>query len=155
MRPARSIGLVLLALALAAGPLAAQEWSAEQQEVWNTVQAYWDLAMQRDVAASMATIHPAYTGWSYGSDFPDDYASTEKWFKYNLEKYAWVLFELKPVAITVVDDIAVVHYFYTGMYTDLKKEEDESAQGRWTDILKKEGDKWLLIADHGGSTKDD
>jgi len=32
---------------------------------------------------------------------------------------------------------------------------EKSSQGRWTDILKKEGDKWLLIGDHGGPTEDE
>jgi hypothetical protein len=25
-------------------------------------------------------------------------------------------------------------------------------QGRWTDILMKQGDKWVMIGDHGGRT---
>ncbi len=28
-------------------------------------------------------------------------------------------------------------------------------QGRWTDLLKKQGDKWVMIGDHGGPDDDD
>jgi ketosteroid isomerase-like protein len=155
MYRAKIMVLLLVALAFVASPaVVAQEWSAEQTEVWTAVQAAWDLALQDDPVAMMATLHPDYTGWSYSEDFPDDKASTDKWITYNFTKYKWVLFDLKPAAITVDGDFAIVHYFYSGVYTDLAKEEDDTTKGRWTDIYKKEGGQWLLIGDHGGRTKE-
>ena len=53
----------------------------------------------------------------------------------------------------VIDNVAIAHYFYTGVYTD-SKDEKTNTQGRWTDVLMKDGDKWVIIADHGGPTKD-
>jgi len=58
------------------------------------------------------------------------------------------------VAIKVHGDFAFAHYYYASLYQE-KKGEEEVSQGRWTDILKKEGDKWLLIGDHGGETEDE
>jgi hypothetical protein len=29
---------------------------------------------------------------------------------------------------------------------------EETSSGRWTDVLMKQGDKWVLIADRGGRT---
>lgn len=31
-------------------------------------------------------------------------------------------------------------------------DKEKGVGGRWTDVLKKQGDKWVLIADHGGAT---
>jgi ketosteroid isomerase-like protein len=58
---------------------------------------------------------------------------------------------VKPVSSVVRDDVAFVHYYYA---LHLKDEEGkiQNSQGRWLDVLVKEGGKWLLIADHGGRT---
>ena len=32
---------------------------------------------------------------------------------------------------------------------------EKPSEGRWTDILMKQGDKWVLIGDHGGKTSKD
>jgi hypothetical protein len=52
------------------------------------------------------------------------------------------------LAIKIHGNIAIVHYYFT----DVSKhgEEEEMVQGRWTDILIKQGDKWIMIGDHGG-----
>jgi len=55
---------------------------------------------------------------------------------------------LKPLDILVMGDIAVLHYYLPTRQTIDGKETEE--QGRWTDVWKKEGGKWLLIADSGG-----
>ncbi len=155
MYRAKVMVLLMVALAFLVSPaVVAQEWSAEQTEVWAAVQGIWDLSLQEDPAAMIATIHPDYMGWSYSGDYPNGKEATAKWMEYNFTKYKWVLFDLKPMAITVDGDFAIVHYFYTGIYTDLTKEEDDTTKGRWTDVYKKEGGNWLLIADHGGRTKD-
>jgi hypothetical protein len=38
---------------------------------------------------------------------------------------------------------------YTRLYKDSEGKEKREA-GRWTDILMKDGNKWVLIGDHGG-----
>jgi ketosteroid isomerase-like protein len=150
------VTLLLVAAALLVSPAAtAQEWSAEQAEVWAAVEEAWEMSTQDDPALLMAMIHPDYIGWSYSADYPDDKASTQKWMDYNFKVTKWVLFDLKPMAIIVDGDFAIAHYFYSGIYTDLAKDEDESTQGRWTDVYKKVDGQWLLLADHGGRTKKD
>jgi hypothetical protein len=47
-----------------------------------------------------------------------------------------------------------VHYYFTYAYESPDGKRG-SERGRWTDILVKHGDKWVLLADHGGSTEDD
>jgi ketosteroid isomerase-like protein len=49
-------------------------------------------------------------------------------------------------------DVAFVHYYYTTVKeTQDGKKKTES--GRWTDILLKQGTRWVMIGDHGGSDK--
>jgi ketosteroid isomerase-like protein len=141
-------------IVLSAGSLPAQEWSAEQQAVWAVVEGYWAAGAAEDLAAMMAAMDDDYLGWSNSDPIPGDKSSSEKWFKYGFEYYDWILYELKPVGISVFDDFAIVHYYYTGVYKDVDGERI-STEGRWTDILRKVGDKWLLIGDHGGRTDDD
>jgi len=154
MNCARKVSVVALAvLVLAAGSVSAQEWSAEQQEVWGQVEAYWEVYFQGDVPGFLAVFHDDYKGWQYGSPLPTGKASSEKWLTYSSESFKWVIYEIIPASIVVVDNIAIVHYFYSGVYTDAEGEKTNN-QGRWTDVLMKDGDKWLIIADHGGRTKD-
>jgi hypothetical protein len=44
-----------------------------------------------------------------------------------------------------------VHYYFTFLEKNAKGEE-KTIQGRWTDILKKQGNRWVLIGDSGGRT---
>jgi len=47
-----------------------------------------------------------------------------------------------------------VHYYYTYLYKDVEGKQ-KTSQGRWTDILMKQGNKWVMIGDHGGQTSKD
>ena len=70
---------------------------------------------------------------------------------YNFKNYKTELSDIQPVAINVIDDVAIVHYYFTFISKDADgKKSNES--GRWVDVLKKQDDKWVLIGDHGGVT---
>ena len=155
MRSTRAVIVVLAAsVLLSAVPAAGQTWSTEQQEVWAQEQAFWEMFRVKDLEGVMAVFHPDYKGWDYSAAVPSGTESNEIWMKYYFDNYSWVVIEITPLAIVVSGDIAVVHYVYAGVYSD-DEGEKEGTSGRWTDVLKKEDGKWLLIADHGGSTKDD
>lgn len=51
-------------------------------------------------------------------------------------------------------NIAFVHYYYDQVVKDAEGKE-KSESGRWTDILMKQGDKWVMIGDHGGPSPND
>ena len=144
----------VIILVLSASSSTAQEWSDEQRAVWTHVETYWDLATQKDYEGYKDYFHSDYVGWGHSAALPGNKASSEKWLKYYLENYTWEIYEIKLAALAIFDDVAIVHYFYTGVYADAEGEKTE-AKGRWTDILKKQGDKWVIIGDHGGSTVDD
>jgi len=144
---------VIVFIVFASTPLYAQEWSKEQKEVWKNVEAYWELAAKDDIQGFLKYFHDGYSGWNYDSSLPDDKASVRKWAGYYIPRTEVLLYEIKPAAIAVHDKVAIVHYYFSRVYKDTEGKE-KTTQGRWTDILTKQGDKWILIGDHGGSKTD-
>jgi ketosteroid isomerase-like protein len=146
--------LVAVLLLVPSAYLFSQEWSAAQKEVWKNVEAYNALADAGNVEGFMAYVHNDYLGWSNQSALPNDKASVRKFVEYEFKASKTLVSSIKPVGIGVFGNIAYVHYYYSVIYKDMEGKE-KSESGRWTDILMKEGDKWVMIGDHGGRTSKD
>jgi len=134
---------------LTSGQVFGQEWSAKQKEVWKNVETYWDLDAKRDLEGVLSYFHDDYSGWFNRSALPDNKASTRKSFAHSFETTKILLQEIQPVAIKIHGNMAIVHYYYSRLVKDVEGKE-RNRSGRWTDILMKQGDKWVLIGDHGG-----
>jgi len=147
------LAVVCLAL-LATTSLNAQEWSAAQKEVWKNVEAYWALDAAGNLEGFMSYFHDNYMGWDINEPIPMDKASVKKFVEYEYKTSKTLLYTIKPVAINVVGDVAIVDYYYTKIMKDAEGK-DKSRSGRWADVVKKQGDKWVLIGDHGGRTSKD
>jgi ketosteroid isomerase-like protein len=78
-------------------------------------------------------------------------ARLRKFLEFSFKNYKTDLSDIQPVAINVVDDVAIVYYQFTDIGKDADGKRSEET-GRWADILMKQGDKWVLIGDHGGVT---
>jgi ketosteroid isomerase-like protein len=128
-----------------------QEWSAAQKEVWKNVEAYTALWEAGNFEGYMAYFHNDYIGWSYSDAMPDNKAKTRKFLEHALKTQKPIMYDMKPVAIGVFGNFAFADYYYVYIYKDAEGKE-KSSSGRWTDILMKQGDKWLIIGDHGGRT---
>jgi ketosteroid isomerase-like protein len=144
------VALVALLL-ISPGVLFAQEWSAAQKEVWKNVEAYNALADAGNVEGFLAYVHNDYQGWNYQSALPNDKATVKKFIEYEFKTSKTIVSNIKPVAIGIFGNVAYVHYYYVVIYKDVEGKE-KSESGRWTDILMKQGDKWVMIGDHGGRT---
>jgi len=83
-----------------------------------------------------------------------DKAAVRKFVEYEFKTSKTVLSDIRPVGIGIFGDIAIVDYYYVPIYKDAEGKE-KSSSGRWTDILMKQGDKWVMIGDHGGRTSKD
>lgn len=147
----RLVVAAVLSLLLIPAVSSAQEWSTAQKEVWKTVEAYWAISEAGDLAGFLSYFHPEYIGWDYSAALPLSVESQKKFMEYNFKTTKSLVYGIWPAAIIVHGDFAIVHYFYGGIYKDAEGKE-KSSSGRWTDILIKQGDKWVLIADHGGQT---
>jgi ketosteroid isomerase-like protein len=148
--------IVLFVLAafilLASMQVFAQEWSAAQKDVWKNVEAYTALGMEKNLEGFLEYFHTDYCGWEYGDPMPTDKSDVRRFLEHTGWKTRTILtYDVKPVAIKIHGDVAFVHYYYTTIYKDAEGKEKSSA-GRWTDILMKQGNKWVMIGDHGGQT---
>lgn len=145
----------LVGLALVPSRVSAQEWSAAQKEVWKNVEAYWALDAAGNTAGFLEYFHADYSGWSVDNALPADKATAQRFLAHSHQTAKTLLHHVQPVAIKIHGDIAIVHYYWTSITQRGDKEKSQS--GRWTDVLRKQGDKWVLIADHGGASpgKDD
>lgn len=142
--------LVFLAIVFVVmSPVVAQEWSAEQKEVWSGEVAYWKAVADRDLASVLAYTHDSYRGWYFGSALPGSKEGVKAEWSHSFPATKVFYHEVKPVAILVHGNTAVVHYILSYHVTN-EKGEHETGESRWTDALIKEGGKWMLLGDHGG-----
>jgi ketosteroid isomerase-like protein len=130
-----------------------QTWNAQQKEVWSNVETYWSVQAKGDVDGFLSYFSPDYMGWDYNSPVPQGKASTAKYITMSMKNSKILFYDITPAAILVYGDIAIVDYFYS-MQTEGAENKKQWKSGRWTDILQKQGSKWVLIADHGGDDKD-
>jgi len=128
----------------------AQERTAAQMEVWNTIEAHWAIDKEKDLEGFLGYLHPDFLGWSNRAALPSDRASTEKWTRFRFSAEATVIYEIKPVGIKVHGDVAFAHYYAQFVNRDADSEQ-ETIHERWTDSLLKSGDRWLFIGWPGGS----
>jgi len=151
------LGLTLAAVCLLLGSATqarAQEWSAAQKEVWKNVETYWKLGADKNLEGFLAYFHDDYVGWDQQQPLPSTKAELRKWVEHDFKTNDVVLYEIKPLAIKIHADVAFVDYYYSQIVKGPDGKE-KSESGNWTDILMKQGDKWVLIGDHGGKTSKD
>ncbi len=141
--------VVVFIFLIQAPPLAAQEWSSAQKEVWKNVEAYWTLFAKGDFDGFQSYIHKDYHGWSNSSTLPTTKESHGKFLEYSMKNSKVLVYDITPVAIQVFGNFAFVHYYFK-MIEKENEGKTTNSSGRWTDILLKQGDKWLMIGDHGG-----
>jgi len=129
----------------------AQEWSPEQKEVWAGVEKYWEVN-QANPMEFLNYFDASYSGWGYENEAPSTKSDVTKSFGYWTKKGKEQYHILKPASIWVNGDFAYVHYYYTQV-SENSEGKSNTERGRWTDILMKKGDKWMLVGDHGGEVK--
>jgi len=140
-----------VALAL---PALAQQWAPVQAEVWKNVESYSARNAAGDVDGFMSYVHDDYIGWDISEPMTTSKSRLRKFLDFNAKTYKTELYDVQPVAINVVDDVAIVHYNFTAISKDSDGKRTYNT-GRWADVLKKQGDKWVLIGDHGGITSEE
>ena len=146
----RSCPLALAFTALLRFALNAQQWSPAQQEVWRTVETYWELNAGEDAEGFLSYVHDEFTGWTNGQDLPRAKADMARYMPEGFANRDIVEYAITPAGIVVHGDLAIVHYRYDMTLRDAAGAERHD-RGRWTDILVREGSWWLMIGDHGGS----
>ena len=140
---------VLAALALAfILPLSAQaqQWNAEQQEVWAALEACWDA---QETEGFMACIHDDYVAWWPNQGVPMNRADARPLLGRNLEVSDVVWRYRKPLNIDVRGNVAIVIYVANYVTRNKTTGEESATTTNWTEVFERDGNKWLLLTDHG------
>lgn len=123
-----------------------QEWNADQNDVWKSLEDHWDLLINKRVDEFIEYIHPDMTGYGHESPLPVDRPWLHKWVGFWTQSTDIIICELKPIGITLHGDIAIVQYFIFTI--------EKSARGvkhvirRYTMTWKKGEKHWVVIASH-------
>ena len=142
----RTLSLTALLSLLTTMGTAAQQWNADQLEVWDFEQRCWQMGQDQDLEARRDCFHEDYVGW-YATDpapMPYNDAVHGRW----LETNRHIAFNMTPHTIMIHGDVAIVHLsgFIVGPGSDGK---DVVSWEHWTDIALREDGRWSWIADHG------
>ena len=134
----------------------AQEWSAAQKEVWKNVEAYWAADAAGNTDEFLTYFHADYSGWSLQHPLPGGKERTKKFVTHGHKTEKTLVYDIQPVAIKIHGNIAIAQYYWRQINQTVgNKEPEKESSGRWTDILMKQGDRWVLIGDDGGRTSKD
>lgn len=141
--------LIALPVALFAHGAAAQNWTAEQQEIWALEQQQWKMSAAEDLSWIDSMVHPNVSYWETGQPMPQNLASLNRWNRYSAANGATLEQELLPISIVITGNVAVVNYYYQTAREDNDKKR-EMVTGRYMDVLIKDGGRWKFIAWAGG-----
>lgn len=149
MKTTFKIAVVAFVAFIATTAAYAQEWTKAQTEVWQVVQDSWTKWKAGDVEGTMAFIHEKYQGWSDDSPLPMTKADVKNWFTEMKDMMKIEFFSLSPARILVLDNTAVVDYYfwYSTTITMAEKKEMKESKGKNAEFYVKEGGKWLLLGD--------
>ena len=145
------ISLVFLCLFMSAFQVQAQTWSPAETEVFQVLEECNRIYKEENLEALAATCyHDDYVRFRNGAPSTFNKADVLQvtpiwWANDDL-----VLWYVKPLAIRIVGNVAVVHYFY---YATMQSKDGKQRynRSRFTDVWVKQDGKWLKIADHGGT----
>jgi ketosteroid isomerase-like protein len=151
LQTTRIFAIVFFAVLSFSGKNYAQQWSAEQKEVWAGVQKYWEID-NNNPQAYFKYFDDSYLGWSYANETPGTKEDAVKSSKYTSTKVKQAYNIITPARIWVSGDFAYVHYYYTQV-TESNDGKSTTEKGRWTDILMKKNGTWMIVGDHGGEIK--
>ena len=141
--------VALCTLCILMGQAFGAEWSAEQQEIWKVEQQQWDMDAAKDASWMDTMLHANLRYWETGAPMPRDKASLKHWSRVGYESATTLEHEIFPISATITGNVAVVQYNYMLARENYKKER-ETVTGHYTDVLIKDGGRWLFLAWAGG-----
>jgi ketosteroid isomerase-like protein len=141
---------IFLILLLSASATPAQESAAnDHAAAWATVENMWAAEERGGDDWADEMLSADFMGWSNASPAPRSKSSTRMWARFNADQTKGLTHELYPLSIVVHGDTAVLHYLYT-MAVQTKDKKTVLSNGRFTDILVRDGTDWKFLSWHGG-----
>ena len=124
-----------------------QEWSTAQKELWKIIETHWKALTEENQEKFLSNFHPNFKSFVNWRALPLDKENLGKWIEYMNKNTDISIYTIEPVAITVYDDVAIIQY-YCDLSLAIPSGQQIRSSYRYTDILKKEKDKWLVIGAH-------
>jgi hypothetical protein len=130
-------------------PLAgnAQNWTAAEQEVLQAMDDCLQASKDHNQEAFLACVHDDFAGWNYGMPAPRNKEAIRR--SWGLSDQELVTWWIQPLTIKIHGNVAVINSYGYFPYRGSEGEE-EWTRARWTDVMLKQGNRWVYIADHGG-----
>jgi hypothetical protein len=105
--------------------------------------------MDKDITWIDKMVHANLSYWDVNQPGPQNKASLTRWNRYTNTNATTLEQELFPISIAITGNVAVVQYRYETARENTQKVR-ETVTGRYTDILVKDGGRWLFLAWAGG-----
>ncbi len=121
------IGLVV-ALGLAVDATAV-DFTPDQQAVWQMEEVYWRDVQAGDVEHYLGLWHPDFVGWPCFASEPSDKSAIGGWVKDIRDNHLKLTYELRPKAVRVFGDVAIV--LYAAEYVTHFADGTRSGAGIW------------------------
>ncbi len=122
------------------------DWTDEQNSVWDSIEKHWEHLISKRVDEFIKYIHPDFLGFGHESPINIDRPWLEKWVGFWTKSTEIIICELRPIAIEIHDDIAIVQYF---IFTIEKNVEGgKRVIRRYTMTWKKNEAHWVVIGSH-------
>ncbi len=137
------LGFALLVI-VRAGPLVAQEMSAQEQAVWQREETYWRYVKAGDVENYMTLWHEGFVGWPRTSASPVEKAGIRQVFQQLAAQRRQLSYEFLQKVVHVRGDVGVADYSVKVSYTDKEGKAQTDLQ-RLTHTWVKSGDRWLIL----------
>jgi len=126
------------------GQAASIKLSPEQQKIWRLVELYWESAQNGDLESLMNLLHDKFVFWPQGYAVPYNKSEIKflfgKWLTHNRPK----MYELNPLAIQIIKNVAIVHYSYN------TRGNWGPGNGRSTSVWMQNNEEWKLIGGMNG-----
>jgi uncharacterized protein DUF4440 len=124
-----------------------EEWTAEQKEVWDSVEGFWDAMKTGDVYSALERHHDKMQNWISMNPYPAEKKQMRSEYNGLVARYRPTFIKLKPMSISIIEDVANVYY--------IEKWESSNKEVSWSGrvlltMIKKENN-WIWIGRLGSS----
>lgn len=144
MTTSRSVSILILSVILSVTFIVtssnAEEWTAEQKEVWNRVVSFWEKAKKGDYEGLQDGIHDDAIALIPKRAAPLGKPGLESYYQNWIIYGKPVSYELKPYSVQIFGDIA--HVLYASKW---QAEHTYSGNGYSLVTFKRENGKWLSL----------
>ncbi len=85
--------------------------SEAEQKIWEMEKNYWEFWIKGDIDGYMTIVHDDFIGWPASAKEPIEKEEGRDFVEKLLTQTKPINFDIKPLGISIIDNVAVVHYF--------------------------------------------